>query len=503
MKRNVQPNRLSVGYQHPNARSNNMAKVQYSSVLRNRNNIVDYSIQTPNNPIMEGGGIMDIARNIYEKGKTLGNLYTGEIGTAIRNAIPDSDDTARTGFVGEKHAILVLKNGKNGVANYMGPDTKIVERLKRGDPPRTEVDEISKAHDIRYALAKNNKDIRKADDIFSKAVRNTEKRGTDNPRNILLSKAITAKKYAEDIGFLSKDAFSGNLKGKVVSDADRIVLMSNLGGLAQKGYGLPRGGLPVKSRLPIGSAVVLPGDKLRNKVLKQLMRNKNTQGSNIMTIPTGSGAAMSTLPTHVPMSKTFENTKNYKMIKGVGAPDVLSMITKNLVPFLMENVGIKKDLIPVDSITKIIKQGLANSKNGNASSVISNLSKSILTILTASKMRSMGVQTNGTQSKLLDVLGTSKNDLLKGLSGILKNTFGLMTGSPLSGSGKGSPLRGKGKSLRGKRKGKSLRGKGFWSKFASDFTGVFKPFATVAGPIFDAVGLPELGIPLSALGSIL
>ena len=80
---------------------------------------------------MEGEGLGDIIRSVYEKGKEglkflyknkdkIQDAYTGEIGTAIRNALPSSDDTARPGFPGEKHAILQLPNGKYGVANYMG-----------------------------------------------------------------------------------------------------------------------------------------------------------------------------------------------------------------------------------------------------------------------------------------------------------------------------------------------------------------------------------------------
>ena len=80
---------------------------------------------------MEGEGFRDIIKSIYNKGKegvkflyrnkdNIQDAYSGEIGTAIRNALPSSDDTARSGFAGEKHGILQLPNGKYGVANYMG-----------------------------------------------------------------------------------------------------------------------------------------------------------------------------------------------------------------------------------------------------------------------------------------------------------------------------------------------------------------------------------------------
>ena len=54
--------------------------------------------------------------------------------------------------------ILQLKNGKNGVANYMGPGTEVVKRLKRGDPGRTPADMVAKRHDIDYTLASGSRD---------------------------------------------------------------------------------------------------------------------------------------------------------------------------------------------------------------------------------------------------------------------------------------------------------------------------------------------------------
>ena len=82
---------------------------------------------------MNGEGFMDVVRGVFNQGKqgakilfdnkdaianTAGNIvdaFSGETGTALRNLIPDSDENARQGFVGEKHMILKLKNGKNGL----------------------------------------------------------------------------------------------------------------------------------------------------------------------------------------------------------------------------------------------------------------------------------------------------------------------------------------------------------------------------------------------------
>lgn len=54
-----------------------------------------------------------------------------------------------------------------------------------------------------------------------------------------------------------------------------------------------------------------------------------------------------------------------------------------------------------------------------------------------------------------------------------------------------------------KAKNWTVRGRGFWEDFGRGFKSVFKPFAKVGGPILDAIGMPEFGIPLSAVGSLL
>ena len=49
----------------------------------------------------------------------------------------------------------------------------------------------------------------------------------------------------------------------------------------------------------------------------------------------------------------------------------------------------------------------------------------------------------------------------------------------------------------------TVRGRGFWQDFGRGFTSVFKPFATLAGPVLDAFGMPEFGAPLSAVAGLM
>ena len=212
-----------------------------------------------------GDGIMDIARNIYKKSKSLfgkaSDLYSSEAGTIIKNMMPSSDENARPAYAGEKHAILKLANGKYGTANYMGPGTHVLERLKRGDPARTDSDRVAMAHDIRYALASGVKSkenqaklIREADQKMVSALDRASRNKTDDPKNIFMGKRlIQAKMMGENAGVIPKGSFGGDLKN--ISDSDKMLLMSKAAGLAHQGYGLP------------------PGQALKRKLVRQ-MRNK-------------------------------------------------------------------------------------------------------------------------------------------------------------------------------------------------------------------------------------
>src|SRR5690554_5602408 len=57
-----------------------------------------------------GEGFMDGFNRVINAGRKIGDkvvdLYTGEVGTAIRNAIPGTHPYSTKGFPGEKHQIL-------------------------------------------------------------------------------------------------------------------------------------------------------------------------------------------------------------------------------------------------------------------------------------------------------------------------------------------------------------------------------------------------------------
>ena len=237
---------------------------------------------------MQGEGVLDLAKKGLAKIKSIGDkaskLYESGVGKEIINMIPDSDETARKGFPGEKHAILALANGKYGVANYMGPGTQVVKRVERNDPPRTLSDKIAQRHDIDYTLAsgmkskdKQLKAVREADDRMINSLKRLESQKLDDRKNILLGKQIIkAKTIAEDLGVLDKSKFAGDLED--ISDKDKMKLLSKRASLAMEGYGI---GYDLKKKIekayskkmkgdgnccgngvvPVGKGISLPGQR--------------------------------------------------------------------------------------------------------------------------------------------------------------------------------------------------------------------------------------------------
>ncbi len=176
----------------------------------------------------------------------------------VSNKFPDSDKNARPIFPGEHHQLLKLRNNRFGRASWSGPGTLVAKRVRRGDPPRTEVDKVAQAHDIRYALSRGENTEQKVRDADAKMIdklNEIQKNKTDSRFNILPAKiAISAKIKAEDFGLLSRKKF---ISDKTPSRSDKIILDRKLKELEQEGYGSP----------------VIPGQKLLKKYQRKI-KNK-------------------------------------------------------------------------------------------------------------------------------------------------------------------------------------------------------------------------------------
>lgn len=244
---------------------------------------------------MEGMGFGDMLRKLMKNApdlsKDISSAYSSNLGTDLKNLIPSSDATARPSFPGEKHAILKLPNGRPGIANYMGPGTNVIERLKRGDKGRTPADTVAKRHDIDYTLASGKstkeeqlKAVRQADNRMVNSLKDISsgKHGGDSRLNIQTGlRLIQAKKLGEDLGVLSRSKFAGPLE--TIPQADQVLLLNNQQELEQEGFG-----------------VELPGDALKSKLLKKMSRK------NMIKKHTGAS-----------YSKTYPDTKNYKLKQAV------------------------------------------------------------------------------------------------------------------------------------------------------------------------------------------
>lgn len=226
----------------------------------------------------EGKGLLEYIYKLPIK-KIVSQLPLRKIGekalTTVSNAFPSSDENARPMFDGEYHAIVKLPNGKYGRANYTSPGTRVIQRIKRGDPPRVLSDKVSQAHDIRYTLAKNTADVREADKKMVRDLKQLSREGTDSQVNIQPAlRGIQGKMIAEDFSLLSRDKFI-NVRNQP-NESDKMMLENKLKQLEQQGYG------SVKSMAKRGSNIRgRPQVDRRGyrSLLERVKNNQNTKGS--------------------------------------------------------------------------------------------------------------------------------------------------------------------------------------------------------------------------------
>lgn len=522
MGRLNQSRRQNVGYVYKPQVNNNIADIQTGRIMGAvQDQAFDYN--------MAGDGFADIVRGIWNRSKQgakyvwdhkkdiaegAEKAYTSELGTMLRNALPDSDDTARPGFAGEKHMLLKLKNGKTGVANYMGPGTEVVKRVMRGDPGRTPADTVAKRHDIDYALAqgqptkaKQLQAVRDADNRMIRTLKGiaTGKHGGDSRRNIQAGmRLIQAKTIGEDLGILDKSKFAGDLAK--VSDKDKVLLMSNRARLTQEGYGM------------------LPGDELKMKLLKKMVREKKMKslGDRVKTKPISGGKlnyATSKAPYETTgrnkgasYGKTYPAMKAYKL-KGmsgvgmcgkgltlpggmaIGGADILGFVMKGIVPNLIKSLGINPKALPIKKIVPMVGKALQLAKSGNLSSIINNLAKTLLPLLAHGKLKTMGQKMTG--RGIMNVLKSAKYGLDKKLASGLFKAFKWYLNKSAKQQGLKPVFKGSGVNLPGG------SWSNFWKGFKKGFTMVFKPGAKLLAPIATAMGVPEIGIPLGLIGDAL
>jgi hypothetical protein len=204
----------------------------------------------------------------------------GRAVTAVRNAAPSSDPNARPLYPGENHAVLSV-NGRPANANYMGPGTHVVQRIIRGDPPRSESDKVAQAHDLRYQLGF---DERMADQKMLDKLAVIRQQHTDNDFNVNMGTLpIKSKIAAENRGILKKGKFSSH--PDPMTSQEEGVLREKLKSLEQEGYGLglvggckePMAACPQRPKRK-KKVAPLPGEELLSSIQKGTKRQKIQSG---------------------------------------------------------------------------------------------------------------------------------------------------------------------------------------------------------------------------------
>lgn len=484
---------------------------------RNHNSLGMRQLTTTNNYYgndrikndMEGEGILDIARGAYSKVKAVGSklknvgeklttAYGSQPATFLKNLAPDSDENARPSYRGEQHAIVQLPNGKYGMANYLGPKTELLKRLKRNgtDPPRTNTDKSAKAHDIRYAIAQGAdtkeqqiKEIRRADNKMVSALDRVSNDKSDSRFNIEIGrKLIQGKILAEEAGLMKKGSFGGDLKK--LSKEDRALLMKNEAVLEMEGYGK-------KSHLP-AQALKMQIMKQYSKKGKGLRLAGDTKGRGTKTAGGGlklagsKGGGLKLAGSKGSGTKTAGKGINLAGTKGSGhcgsggygnivmrgKGGLLDFIKSGLIPNLAKDLGIKS--LPIQPILNIVKN--ADPKNMNDTAHI--LSKSLMPYLMKGQVDKV-YDKKISGAKIMNVIKQLPKQLFdqlkQGISKALK-AFSEMSGKGLKLSG-GSWAN-------------------FWKNFKKNFGKIVHKGLQIGGVIAGVLGQPEISLLAEGLATV-
>ena len=154
---------------------------------------------------------------------------------------------------GEKHAIIYdpIKK-KYTAANYIGPGTDLITRLKRGDQPITKADKVAMSHDISYSLSKDVNGIKAADEKMVTKLKSLRKNKEDSAFNTkpaqlgiqanqVLAKILPTKYFDKFVNYMT-DYKDYNSK---LSNDDKLLLENKLKELEAEGYGFNK---PKKAR---------------------------------------------------------------------------------------------------------------------------------------------------------------------------------------------------------------------------------------------------------------
>lgn len=277
---------------------------------------------------MKGEGILDnigrlfsFGRRAFNRGKQIvsvgqkaTDLLSSRPAVALRNIIPSSDDRARDSFVGEKHALMKNADGKFVTANFMGPGTEVLKRVKRRDPPRNWSDAVALEHDINYTLNPGNS--RQHDEKMISRLNRIERDNADSKWNISMGReAMKNKIRLEKLGMLDSSMFSGKTATELTA-SDRDIL---------------------KERLHQVEKMFRPGERLRRTVVGRGKRKKSHPAVNKRKKIKGRGVKLPG-PPQPPRPPRIKYGNGKMTGKGIKS------LLRKVLPQVLEHVGLPADI---------------------------------------------------------------------------------------------------------------------------------------------------------------
>jgi hypothetical protein len=326
-----------------------------------------------------------------------------------------ANSRTRPGFPGEHHAVLKLPSGKLTKANWMGPGTAVLARLKRGDPPVSLADTTAMAHDLRYTTAKSAKDIRHADQTMVKRLQQIRRNGSDASANTALGiSAITTKMGSEDLGVINMTgpfSFAGDLPSQDYQDAsegDKQLLKSTLADLTQAGFGEP------------------PAEALRRKILKMTRTRKRKaagRGRSGRGVPRSTNAALARVISK--LSRTLGIVKSHAGARAEVAHLPHAEI-KRIVGNSSSITDVARKVIP--RLFKIARAHHASSKGPGRSSISKTKRRRLVKSLAAGLAKAVKARRSGTRgAKGGGILGDFFKGFKKGFTAVFKPAAKLLS----------------------------------------------------------------------------
>ena len=304
---------------------------------------------------------------------------------------------------------------------------------------------------------------------------------------VIYQRPVLGQSNMRDTSFISGMCLGGPCHSNILEDKQegqgliddvKAYIDTSGSGLQPAGYygsGLEHAGYYGEGLQPAGEGLILPGEGL--------------QPAGLGLEPAGRGHD-SLLPADELKMKLIKELsrksgkKKRKSGKGFAENLPAKFISRMLIPELLPMIGIHEKALTIQQIEKTILPVFQKHKGDDLKVLADHLAKAILPMLVKGKFKSLGLKMRG-KGVIKDMLGNMKGYLQDKLaSGIIYLVKKFARGST---SGRGL----------------NLAGGNFFKDFAKGFTSIFKPIASIAGPIASALGVPELGVPLSIAGKFL